>query len=245
MALDMAWQLERNHEAAVTLQESLLPLDPLQVDGLELAVRYLPAARGNEVGGDWYDAFTLDRGETVLVVGDVTGHDLRAAALMGQLRLAIQAYAIDGHEPTEVLNRVDRLLQRIDKVRLATVAYLSLSADRRRLHIANAGHPPPVMITPGGEVSFLTEGLSMPLGVDLLTGRHRDATYPVQPGSYLLVYSDGLIEGRSLAIQDGLDGLAAAVEGFHGTPDELCDRVLSTVHADREDDICLLAVAVL
>jgi Stage II sporulation protein E (SpoIIE)/Phosphoserine phosphatase RsbU, N-terminal domain len=243
-SLDIAWQLEREHEAAVTLQESLLPVDLPRVNGLGLSFRYLPAAPGNEVGGDWYDAFTLDNGDVVLAVGDVTGHDLRAAALMGQLRLAIQAYAIDGHPPAEVLDRVDRLWQRIDTVRLATLVYVIVERDRRHFRIANAGHPPPILVNPRGEVAFLTEGLSVPLGVDAIAAPHREAIYPVEPGSFLLLYTDGLVEDRNLAIDDGLDAVAAAVARFDGSPDELCDQVLSIVKGERGDDICLLAVAI-
>jgi Stage II sporulation protein E (SpoIIE)/Phosphoserine phosphatase RsbU, N-terminal domain len=243
-SLDIAWQLAREHEAAVTLQESLLPAHLPRVNGLGLSFRYLPAAPGNEVGGDWYDAFTLDNGDAVLVVGDVAGHDLRAAALMGQLRLAIQAYAIDGYPPAEVLDRVDRLWQRIDTVRLATLVYMVVDQDRRRLRIANAGHLPPIMVTPGGEVRFLTDGLSIPLGVDSAVVRHRQAVHDVEPGSFLLLYTDGLVEDRALPIDDGLDVLAAAVAHFKGGPDELCNRVISIVKGERADDICLLAVAV-
>jgi serine phosphatase RsbU (regulator of sigma subunit) len=245
VALDMAWQLEREHEAAVTLQESLLPVHLPEIDGLAVACRYLPATR-SDVGGDWYDVFSLENGDVVLVVGDVTGHDLRAAALMGQLRLAIQAYALDGHTPTEVLDRVDRLLQRLDGERLATLVYAVLEKEgpnRLRLRIANAGHPPPLLVDPNGLARFVTGGLSVPLGVDDRSVRHREASVRLEPGSQLLLYSDGLIEGRSLLIEDAFDCLLAVASKTAGTPDQLCDRVLSTTPGSRSDDICLLAVS--
>ena len=244
VSLDMSWRLEREHEAAVTLQESLLPVGLPAIDGLAVACRYLPATRGSEVGGDWYDVFNTDNGDTILVVGDVTGHDLRAAALMGQLRLALQAYAIDGHAPTEVLDRVDRLLQRLDDQRLATVVYVVLDRDGRRLRIVNAGHPPPLLVLPDGTATFLASGLSVPLGVDEAGLRHREATMMLPPGSRLLLYSDGLVEDRALAMQDGLASLLAAARNFAGSPEELCDRILATVQGERSDDICVLAVAV-
>jgi serine phosphatase RsbU (regulator of sigma subunit) len=123
------------------------------------------------------------------------------------------------------------------------LVYVVFERDGRHLRIANAGHPPPILVDPRGEITFLTDGLSVPLGVTTVAS-HREATYEVERGSYLLLYSDGLVEDRTLAIQDGLHALAGAAANFRGTPDELCDRVLSTIRDKPGDDICLLAVAI-
>lgn len=243
LALDMATRLEQEHEMSITLQRALLPPAPPPVAGLEIAWRYL-SAEARDIGGDWYDVFNLDNGDVVLVVGDVMGHDLRAAAIMGQLRLALQAYAIDGHSAPEVVDRADRLLQRIYAGGLATLAYVVIDADRRGLRLTNAGHPPPVLLSPDGGIEMLTGGLSVPLGTDARGARHREAGYPLEPGSRLLLYTDGLVEDRTTGLSEGFGRLVEAVRSGVSTPAELCERALEVRSTTRHDDLCIICVAV-
>ncbi|MHB1709981.1 MAG: PP2C family protein-serine/threonine phosphatase [Acidimicrobiales bacterium] len=243
MALDMAVRREQDHAMAVTLQHALLPRAIPQVRGLHIAWRYLPA-EGRDIGGDWYDVFNLENGEVAVVIGDVMGHDLQAAAMMGQLRLALQAYAIDGYPPSEVVDRADRLLQLVDPTRLATLAYIVIDPERHRLRLTNAGHPPPLLQSPDGNVTMLTGGLSVPLGTDAEHARHCETEYPILPGTRILLYTDGLVEARRRDIGHGIDRLIHVMESESGTPDSLCDAVLSVRTAAREDDVCILCAVV-
>jgi hypothetical protein len=242
MALDMAARFEQEHELAITLQRSLLPPAPPDVPGVRVAWRYLPA-EARDIGGDWYDVFNLDSGEVVLVVGDVMGHDLRAAAIMGQLRLSLQAYAIDGHPPAEVMNRADRLLQRIDPARLATVVYAVIDRPRRHLLLSNAGHPAPLRLDPDRTTSILTAGLSVPLGTDVEEVRHQQAQYVLNPGTRLLFYTDGLIEDRRRSVDEGLADLMKSLQAASGAPDEMCELTLA-VRGDARDDVCVLCAVI-
>lgn len=243
MALDMSARFEREHELAITLQHAMLPPAPPDVPGLEVAWRYRPA-QARDIGGDWYDVFNVDNGDVVLVVGDVMGHDLRAAAIMGQLRLALQAYAIDGYPPSEVVDRADRLLHRLDPTLLATLAYGVLDRDRRRLVLSNAGHPPPLLIDSAGEPTPLMGALSVPLGTDVSHARHRQFGYDIEPGSRLLFYTDGLVEDRRRGFDEGLSQLISSLRGALRSPEEVCDVALSVRGEYRMDDVCVLCAAV-
>ena len=243
MALDMSARFEREHELAITLQHAMLPPAPPDVRGLEVAWRYRPA-QARDIGGDWYDVFNVDNGDVVLVVGDVMGHDLRAAAIMGQLRLALQAYAIDGYPPSEVVDRADRLLHRLDPTLLATLAYGVLDRDRRHLVLSNAGHPPPLLIDPTGEARPLMGALSVPLGTDVSHARHRQVEYDLAVGERLLFYTDGLVEDRRRSFDEGLSQLISSLRGAPRTPEEVCDTALSVRGEYRMDDVCVLCAAI-
>lgn len=243
MALDMSARYEREHELAITLQHAMLPPAPPDVPGLEVAWRYRPA-QARDIGGDWYDVFNVDNGDVVLVVGDVMGHDLRAAAIMGQLRLALQAYAIDGYPPSEVVDRADRLLHRLDPTLLATLAYGVLDRDRRHLVLSNAGHPPPLLIDRTGEARPLMGALSVPLGTDVSDARHRQVEYDLGVGERLLFYTDGLVEDRRRGFDEGLSQLISSLRGGPRTPEEVCDAALSVRGEYRMDDVCVLCAAV-
>ena len=160
--------LDREHRSAVALQRSLLPDRLPDLVGIEAAVRYLPAR--DEVGGDWYDVIELPGGQIGLAIGDVAGHGLRAAALMGQLRTGLRAYALEGHAPGETLKRLDRLLQTISGGGMATAAYAVIDPETGTLHYASAGHPPPVIIRGGQEAGLLAINAAPPLGT--LAVRH-------------------------------------------------------------------------
>jgi PAS domain S-box-containing protein len=234
---------EREHRVAETLQRSLLPEKLPQIEGVALAARYLPAGAGAAVGGDWYDAAELPDGRVALVVGDVVGHGLRAAAVMGQLRNAFRAYTIIDATPAELIARLNRLVMTAGEGVMATVLYLALDRDTGEVCYTSAGHPPPLVIGPEGAY-FLEGGRSVPVGAaELVTFREERTT--IASGSTLLLYTDGLIERRDTPIDDRFAHLAeAAAGGADQDLEDLCDAVLGAVLEGREpdDDVALLAV---
>lgn len=243
IAWDNARVFEQEHGISLTLQQSLLPEAIPAVPGLSIATRYVPSGPGSQVGGDWYDVIELDGGQIGLVVGDVMGHDIKAAAVMGQLRLALRAYALDGYGPAEVIDRVDRLLDRLDSSQCASVIYAVLDPRSGRLAIVNAGHPQPVLVDPAGQAEFLAAGCSIFLGLPLLGPGHHEERLVIGRGATLLFYTDGLIESRNRSIEEGMAALQAAAASFDGSPEELCENVLARVPSGGlHDDVCLLAV---
>jgi PAS domain S-box-containing protein len=233
---------QREHKIAETLQRSLLPERLPQIEGVELAARYLPGSRGASIGGDWYDVLERPDGRVALVVGDVVGHGLRAAAAMGQLRNAFRAYGLVEASPSEVVARINRLVMSgVDDV-MATVLYLVLDRETGELWFSAAGHPPPLVLGPDGP-RFLEGGRSVPIGAsDPAVFREANAVLP--PGSSLLLYTDGLVERRDEALDRGLENLAAVAGAGHEGLDALCERVIDAVLARGEpgDDVALLAV---
>ncbi len=235
--------------AAETLQRSLLT-EPVQPAGFQLAVRYVPAAREAQVGGDWYDVFEQPDGSTTLVIGDVVGHDTRAAATMGQLRGLLRGIAYAGTTgPAGVLSRLDAAIEGLGLGALATVlvGQLERPADAdgaTRLRWASAGHLPPLLLGPGGGVQVLDgprPGLL--LGVDPTTPRS-DQEVLLEPGSTLLLYTDGLVERRDQVFDDGVALLARSLADLRERPvAELCDELLVRMLPDgAEDDVALVAV---
>jgi serine phosphatase RsbU (regulator of sigma subunit) len=241
---------ESEHQVAETLQRSLLPQLPI-IPGLELAARYLAAGSGQEVGGDWFDAFPLAGGRVGLAIGDVIGHDLRAASAMAQVRAALRAYAVDGDPPATVINRLDHLVDTFDLTQLVTVIYAVLEpveADGSRLmRYANAGHLPPLILAPDGEVSTLTSGASVVIGAPI-TIEHGQAEHRLESGTTLLLFTDGLVEVPGRSLQETLAELAVAVAGSGDDVgvEAMCERIVATA-ADRSlrDDIALLAVRIM
>ena len=233
---------QREHRIAETLQRSLLPERLPPIDGVEMAARYVPGGRGAAIGGDWYDVLERPDGRVALVVGDVAGHGLRAAASMGQLRNAFRAYGMVEASPAEVVARINRLVMSGVEQVMATVLYLVLDRETGEVSFSAAGHPPPLVIAPGGS-SFLEGGRSVPIGAaDPAVFRESTAVLP--PGSSLLLYTDGLVERRDAPLDDRLDQLAAVAAGADDDLTDLCERVLSGVlgDGDPEDDVALLAV---
>ncbi len=231
-----------------TMQRSLLtePADPA---GLDIAVRYQPAARELQVGGDWYDAFSLGTGVTLLVVGDVTGHDQEAAAVMAQVRNVLRGVAhVLGGSPGDVLSALDRALADL-RVRGLTTAVLATLDARAAdgsctLRWSNAGHPPPVLIEPDG-ARLLDSEPDLLLGLDPTTTR-TDHEVVLAAGSTVLLYSDGLVERRGVPIDDGLAWLRTTCAAYADLPAErVCDELLGLLPRDVEDDIAMLAVHVL
>jgi serine phosphatase RsbU (regulator of sigma subunit)/anti-sigma regulatory factor (Ser/Thr protein kinase) len=233
----------REHEIAETLQRSLLPDRIPQIPALALAARYVPATAHLEVGGDWYDVMQLDDGLIGLAIGDVAGRGLQAAATMGQLRMAVRAYAIQDSSPVSVMCGVHQLVAHLPIPEIVTLTYLVFDPTTRRLHLTNAGHPPPLVFG-GGRVEYLEDGLSPPLGATAQAD-FTETTHDLWPGATLLLYTDGLVERRRESIQRGLDRLAREASAYDGADiDELCDHVLSSlIEGDHvADDIALVAM---
>jgi anti-anti-sigma factor len=234
--------LERERRIAETLQRSLLPQRLPRVPGVALAGRYLPGAAGLEVGGDWYDVFLLPGGRVGLTIGDVVGRGLTAAATMGQLRTGLRAYALESASPAAVLDRLNRLVQELETPQIATMVYAVLDPETGRLTYAVAGHPPPLLLSGDGTARYLPADGCPPLGV---WGEPcRDEGVMLDPGSTLLLYTDGLVERRARSIDDGLEALRAAMADGPGDLDRLCDDgVLGILPSDAPpDDVAVLAV---
>lgn len=239
-------QLNEAQALAHILQRSLLPERLPEIPGVALAGRYLPGAAGLEVGGDWYDVFPLAGGRVGLTIGDLVGRGLEAAAAMGQLRTALRAYAREAGSPAAVVEQLSGLVQELHgPLQMATLVYAVLDPETGRLCYASAGHPPALLAGPGGEVRYLEEGRSPPLGVS--GGRPQEAVVMLEPGSTLLLYTDGLVERRGDSIEAGMEALREAVAGPPGDLDSLCDqRILEALRPGAPaDDVALLALRLL
>jgi PAS domain S-box-containing protein len=247
LALDNAALYSRERRAALTLQRSLLPRAVPPLPSGTCAVRYLPGAAGAEVGGDWYDVIPVSGERVVVVVGDVMGRGVGAAAVMGQLRSAVRAYALDDHEPAEVLHRVDRMVTTLDDPALTTCIVVRYDPARGEAVFATAGHLPPLLLRPDGTSSYLDSDPGMPLGVGGAEFIQRTAT--IEPGSRLVLYTDGLVEDPNSSVDEGLDRLrtaatAAPPEGLGA--EAFADAVLNAMRPGQvhDDDIALLVFAV-
>ncbi len=236
----------RERAIALMLQHDLLPAAVPPLPGMDVAVRYQPGEATSHAGGDWYDIFPHDGGRVGLVVGDVTGHGVAAAATMGQLRIAVLAYALGGHEPREVVGDLDVLVERLGTGDIATMVYVTVDRTHHQLVVTSAGHPPPVIVAPDGTCRMVDGGHGRLLGVSPPPVGRTQVDVPVAPGSHVLMYTDGLVEPAERAGIDGLELLARATRGFQGSADELCDHVLAELApAGARDDICILAATVL
>lgn len=247
LALENARLYALQQHTAEELQRSLLP-DLTGVEHLQLSARYLPAREGAEVGGDWYDAFPLVDGSSVLAIGDVVGHDLTAAVRMGQLRNMLRALAYDsGDSPAGVMRRLDGVMQGLSTTELVTAVivrvYMSPSGPWIA-HWTNAGHPPPLLVVPGEGGRLLEEALAPVLGVDPGIARE-DALVVLPRGSTLLLYTDGLIERPGEDIGRGLTRLRQHGASLAELPlQEFCDALLERLTAGRFDDVAMLALRV-
>jgi serine phosphatase RsbU (regulator of sigma subunit) len=250
LALDNARLATAQGQVAERLQRSLLSA-PVQPDHLELAVRYRPATQGIAIGGDWYDAFLQPDGSTVLVIGDVMGHDLEAAAAMAQLKTLVRAIAYDRQdEPAGVLRRVDLAVVGLGAETLATALVARVEQDPgdevtgvRRLRWATAGHPMPLLLLPDGTVADLDCPVGPPLGIGW-RGPRAGGVVELPAGSTLLLFTDGLFERRTSDLDAGRDRLRALAAELAGESlDVLCDGLLAGLLGDAvEDDVAVLAV---
>jgi len=236
-------------DAALTLQHSLLPVLG-DVGGLDVAASYLPSGRRAEVGGDWFDAFVLPDGAVSLAVGDVVGHDLRAAASMGQLRSLLRASVWRGDRPGEALERLDGLVRALDVADIATCVLVrwERTPTGARLTWASAGHPPVLVRLPGGQVQGLDGARSTPIGLPpVRPGTAPEAATDVPHGAFVVLYSDGLVERRDRGLREGIETLSAALAAVPGdaTASQVCDALTGAlVDEHQEDDVCLLVVRV-
>jgi anti-sigma regulatory factor (Ser/Thr protein kinase) len=229
---------------AVGLQRALLPARLVERSGIAVAALYEAGSDALEVGGDWYDAFELPDGRVALTVGDVVGHGLAAAAAMGQVRTALAALAYHAEGPGQLLARLDGFLARTGTTDFATVCYAVIDPSTGALEYASAGHPPMLVVSPTGETRWLEDGRSSPLSGDETIARPQDSTI-LEPGSLLVLYSDGLVERRQERIGDGLARLAAAGRGLAGLPlEDVCGNLMAAlgVDASRDDDVAVMAM---
>jgi serine phosphatase RsbU (regulator of sigma subunit) len=251
LALDNARLYADQVRLAGDLQRSLLTAPP-EPDHVQIVVRYEPAAETAQVGGDWYDAFLQPTGSTVLVIGDVVGHDSAATAAMGQLRGLLRGITYSsGAGPASALRGLDAAMQGLQVGTFATavVARLEQTDDEHergvsRVRWSNAGHPPPMVITAEGGVAVLSDVTAdLLLGIDPDTERH-ESEVSLDPGATLLLYTDGLVERRGQSLDEGLARLRSTLEELGPRPlDELCDELLTRLlPAASEDDVALVAV---
>ncbi|MDT0399509.1 MULTISPECIES: SpoIIE family protein phosphatase [Streptomyces] len=247
VSIDNARRYTREHGMAVTLQRSLLPRTLPDQSALEIAYRYLPAQAG--VGGDWFDVLPLSGARVALVVGDVVGHGLHAAATMGRLRTAVHNFSSLDLPPDELLALLDELVGRIDQdeaqddesapVTGATCLYAVYDPVSRHCTVARAGHPPPALVRPDGSVEFVDVPAGPPLGLGGLPFESADLELP--EGSRLVMYTDGLVEDRGHDIDVGLEQLREALSRAGDSPEETCRVVLESRRPARAvDDIALL-----
>jgi serine phosphatase RsbU (regulator of sigma subunit)/anti-sigma regulatory factor (Ser/Thr protein kinase) len=245
LGVDKAVLYDREAYIADSLQREMLPDSLPQPTGVRLASRYLPAAESARVGGDWYDAIPLPGSRVALVVGDVMGHSMTSAAIMGQLRTTVQTLAGLDLAPQEVLYHLDEQAQRLGSDRMATCIYAVYDPIAHRVTIANAGHPPPVLLHANGLAEVLRVPPGAPIGVGGVP--FEAVELPAPAGATLLLYTDGLVESRTRDVWGGIDmlreRLTAAAQVVSPPPLEpLCDEVLDILGpGDRDDDIALLA----
>ncbi|MFJ5222822.1 SpoIIE family protein phosphatase [Streptomyces sp. NPDC088400] len=248
LGIDKAVLYGREALIADELQRTMLPENLPQPAGVRLASRYLPAAETARVGGDWYDAIPLPGSRVALVVGDVMGHSMTSAAIMGQLRTTTQTLAGLDLPPHEVLHHLDEQAQRLGADRMATCLYVVYDPVAHRITIANAGHPPPILLHPGGWAEVLKVPPGAPIGVGGVDFESVELGAPT--GSALFLYTDGLVESRMKDVWTGIEQLrkSLADSGQRASPDQsppleaLCDEALGILDpGDRDDDIALLA----
>ncbi|MDX3772032.1 SpoIIE family protein phosphatase [Streptomyces sp. AK08-01B] len=241
-ALERARLYDTAHELAQTLQAALLPDSLPDLPGLDVAARYLPSARGMDVGGDFYDLVRVDDTTAAAVIGDVQGHNATAAALMGRIHPAIRSQAAAGATPAQALTQANRQLVDLDTGRFVSCLYAHLDLAHRRAVLATAGHPPPVLRHPDGHAEVL------PLPPGLLLGIDPDADYPsteipLTPGTVLALYTDGLVETPGVDLDDAMAGLATQLAQARPQPmDQLATALIDHARqtAPRTDDIALL-----
>ncbi|MFJ4468337.1 SpoIIE family protein phosphatase [Streptomyces sp. NPDC089424] len=236
--IDNARWYQNARDTAITLQRSLLPTHPPVTGGLEVASRYQPAGAATEVGGDWFDVIPLDGGSTALVVGDVMGSGITAAATMGRLRTATNTLASLGLDPAVLLEHLDRITSDLDHS-IATCVYAVHEPREGRCLIANAGHLPPVHVRRDGARALLDLPTGAPLGVGGV--EFTTTVFTLDPGDELVLYTDGLVETRTHSLDERLDTLLRLLDDPARPLEEVCDLLVRTLHhPDNHDDVAVL-----
>ena len=244
VAIANARLYERERGIAVTLQENLLPAVLPDIPGVVTAARYRAGAEGVQVGGDWYEVIPLPGGRVGMAIGDVVGRGVRAAAMMGQLRVALRAYALELDSPAAVAGRVASFMRTLDSDQMGTSVYAVLDPRSGELRFTIAGHPPPLVVSAEGEAGFLDGTPGLPFGVRG-DAEYAEASAVLAPGSTLLLFTDGLVERRGEPIDSGLERLRGLAAGRSADPSALCERVLAALLDDAHpDDVAILAVHV-
>jgi serine phosphatase RsbU (regulator of sigma subunit)/anti-sigma regulatory factor (Ser/Thr protein kinase) len=241
-AFERARLYEHEHAIAVAVQRSLLPRDVAVSDEVAVAVRYLPASPGLEIGGDWYDVMRLGPRELMIAIGDVVGHGLHAAATMGQLRNATRAYALESSSPAEIVSRLNAFVSSFPDGEFSTLFVGRVDLEQRVLEYTNAGHPPALLRRPDGETVWLEDARAFPIGVEA-GATCPSATVELEPGTLLFLYTDGLVERRTRSLQEGLATLRSVIEKSADDPEELVEEVIEGVvddGAEHSDDIAMV-----
>jgi putative methionine-R-sulfoxide reductase with GAF domain len=229
-----------DQSAALTLQRSLLPARLPRVPGVELAARYVPGHAAG-VGGDWYDVFSLPSGWLGVVIGDVAGHGLASAVVMGRVRSALRAYALICEDPAEALTLLNRKVHTFEAGSLTTTLYAMVSPARDRVLVSSAGHLRPVLAVPGTAATLAGVPVDPPLGMARTPRPRRSTTLPLPLGAVLLCYTDGLVERRDEVIDSGLERLLTTVRA--DAAEVVCANVMADAAAEMPtDDIAVLAV---
>ena len=244
LAIDHARVYEREHRIAETLQRSLLPERLPELPGLAVAARYRPAASEAEVGGDWYDVIPIPGGHRPGDGRRGRQGPGRGASMVGRLRSALRAYALEGHAPEIVVDRLNRLVwTELEESQMATLIYVVLDPAEGTLRWVNAGHLPPLLLVGERMPHFLEGGRSVPLGV-MPFPKFDEVEARLEPGGTIVLYTDGLVERPGKHIDDGLEKLAEEVRAAPGSPEELCDHLLETMVPEQgaSDDVALLAL---
>ncbi|HET6707328.1 GAF domain-containing SpoIIE family protein phosphatase [Amycolatopsis sp.] len=233
--------LEENRTATMALQRSLLPSSLPDVPGLAFGARYVPGAETG-LGGDWYDLFSLPGDRLGIVMGDVSGHGLDAAVIMGRLRSALRAYALDCESPAEVLAKLDRKANHFEHGAMATVAYGIIGPDRESLTLSLAGHLPPVLARPGEPGRLVDAPPDPPIGLTIGVPERRTTVVDLPEDAVLVFYTDGLVERRDRPVDVGMRQLATATRA--GDPERVCAQVMAAMIGNRaaQDDVAVLAI---
>jgi serine phosphatase RsbU (regulator of sigma subunit)/CheY-like chemotaxis protein len=242
-AVALAGEAQRSYDeerrTALTLQHSLLPRDLPTIEGIDLAARYVPATERAEIGGDFYEVLPAG-GTLTTAVGDVAGHSLHAATVMGELRHVLRAYVTEGHPPGEVLSRLNNLMMSLLPAETATVCLMALDLETGLIRLANAGHLPPVLSLPGSGSRLLRDRVPM-LGTTWASASESCQELP--PGGTLVFVTDGLIERRGVEISESLERLRVAAETVEPDLDAFCDRLLAEfVTGPIDDDVAILVI---
>ena len=236
-----AVEVEQIATAAETLQRALLPADFAVVPGITFAGRYLAAGEEAQVGGDWYDVIALRDGKAGIAIGDVVGHGIHAASRMARLQSAVRAFALEGLRPGLVLERTSWFAFEDERPTMATMLYAVVDPDSGTLRAASAAHPPPLIIDPAGRASFAEGPRGSPLGARQYPA-YEESVVALEPGSAIVLYTDGLVERPAVSLDDGLERLKDLAGALPPGPEALCAEVVEAALADElpRDDVAVL-----
>jgi PAS domain S-box-containing protein len=246
LGIQRARLFQREHRIAEELQRSLLPAGLPDMPGVLAAARYFPAGLGSQVGGDWYDVVVQPDGRILLIIGDVAGRGIEAASTMGQLRSALRAYALDGHSPSALLERLNAFQIGLRNRGMTTLGLVSVDPEGQTLRYAKAGHPPALLVLPDGGRIWLDQVPGVPLGA-IDDPVYAESEMELPPGSTLILYTDGLVELRTEPLDRGFERLEASTVGAPDGIDALCDAIVTGTLADPNvnDDVTLLVLRTL